>query len=160
MAFRFGEKTSITLRSEIRIFINNTKNLKSLYRGFAPTACGMAVYSGTSFFLYDTLIHHVQSHSGTNSIQVDFLKFLSGFVAGLSAQALSYPLDVLRRRMQVYHIAPHLQKQEYSITAMIRSIYNQEGVYAFWRGFSINFLKVAPATAISFYSYNVMKSLI
>lgn len=156
MAYRFGKDVRFTLRSEFRNFLSCSNGISAIYRGATPTALGMAIYSGTSFFIYETLGHHIQQ-STMESWERNVLKFASGFIAGVSAQVISYPLDVLRRRMQVYHIAPHLQKHEYSLYRMALSIYRMEGMGAFWRGLSVNFIKVAPATGISFYCYNAMK---
>lgn len=155
LAYRFDKK-KFTLSRELSEFFQSTASVSNLYRGVLPTAFGMSIYSGTSFFIYETLGNGISKRSQDPWIQ-NILKLSSGFTAGISAQCLSYPFDVVRRRMQVYHIAPHLQSSDYSIRKIIVNIYRNEGLLAFWRGLSVNFIKVAPATGISFYSYNAMK---
>ena len=157
MAFRFRSNQNFRLLSEVRLYYHTTKHIMDIYKGFVPTALGMTIYSGTSFFVYDSLKEHVLA-SNLNLMGLE--NFLCGFSAGLSAQVLSYPLDVMRRRMQVFHIAPHLQTGPYPAFSMFIHILRTEGPLAFWRGLSINFLKVAPATGISFYCYNLLKSIL
>jgi hypothetical protein len=157
MAFRFGNGRQYFLLPELRTFFAQYSSFSTLYRGFIPTALGMSIYSGSSFFVFDTLDQLLkdvlETHPGLS-------KFLCGFVAGILAQTVSYPFDVLRRRMQIYHIAPHLQTDKYDLKGLALSIYYKEGLAAFWRGLSVNFLKVAPATGISFYCYNLMRNMI
>ncbi len=60
-----------------------------LYKGLLPTLCSTAPHSALVFGVQDRLKSHGLS-SGP-----------SGFIAGITAKSLLYPLDVLRKRMQV-----------------------------------------------------------
>ena len=89
--------------------------VKALYRGFAPTICGMIPYAGLSFYCFETfkylcmfyLPEYTCSNCKTNTGGLVLLvpyKLLCGGLAGAVAQTVSYPLDVTRRRMQLAYM--------------------------------------------------------
>ena len=76
----------------------------ALYRGFVPTIIGVIPYAGVSFFTFETLKKfwtkralQVRPESPAPS---PVERMLSGACAGLLGQTASYPLDIVRRRMQ------------------------------------------------------------
>ncbi len=73
----------------------------------------------------------------------------AGGVAGLVAQTVSYPLEVVRRRMQ---IGGALESREFrGITETIRGIYQSSGLRGFFVGLTIGYIKVTPMVATSFF---------
>ena len=96
----------------------STEGVLALYSGFNPTMLGAIVYAGMSFFMNDTMRHvikerkrkalerEMRASSGGASSQLvvveltTFEKFAAGGIAGLVGQTSSYPLDIVRRRMQ------------------------------------------------------------
>jgi len=92
-----------------------------------------------------------------------------GAGAGLVAQTLTYPLDVVRRRMQVQSLKLPPAKQQAALQAkhqtILRSTWHglititqQQGTKALFAGLSINYMKVIPSTAIGFTLYDTLKS--
>ncbi|KAG7541426.1 Mitochondrial substrate/solute carrier [Arabidopsis thaliana x Arabidopsis arenosa] len=70
---------------------------RGLYRGVAPSLYGIFPYAGLKFYFYEEMKRHVPpEHKKDIS-----LKLVCGSVAGLLGQTLTYPLDVVRRQMQV-----------------------------------------------------------
>ena len=112
-----------------------TDGFLSLYSGLRPTLAGIIPYAGTSFAVYETL----RSDETTMG-----KRFLIGAVAGIIAQATTYPLDVIRRRMQVSPL-------EYtSVVSTFRRICTNEGVIkGLYKGLSMNVIKGPIAVAIS-----------
>lgn len=60
---------------------------------------GILPYAGLKFYIYEGLKAHVPEDY-KNSVT---LKLSCGATAGLFGQTLTYPLDVVRRQMQVLH---------------------------------------------------------
>ncbi|VDM58864.1 unnamed protein product [Angiostrongylus costaricensis] len=91
-------------------------------------------YAGASFFTYETLkLKYMRTgHHTTSPWQMLF-----GAFAGLIGQSSSYPLDIVRRRMQTGHIKPG--------TGLIRSlvsIHKTEGLKrGLYKGLSMNWVK-------------------
>ena len=81
------------------------------YRGFAPTIIGVVPYAGVSFLTYEKL-KEMWLHKNGCTDEIDpksaemkstlspLLRLLFGAIAGLLGQTSSYPLDIVRRRMQ------------------------------------------------------------
>ncbi|KPP65712.1 mitochondrial coenzyme A transporter SLC25A42-like, partial [Scleropages formosus] len=79
--------------------ISREEGMKTLYRGFTPTILGVVPYAGLSFFTYETLKKLHADKSG-RSQPYSYERLAFGACAGLIGQSASYPLDVVRRRMQ------------------------------------------------------------
>ena len=81
----------------------------AMYRGFAPTIIGVIPYAGVSFLTYEKLKgmwwQQQSSSQMSDSLKTDsklspLWRLLFGAIAGLLGQTASYPLDIVRRRMQ------------------------------------------------------------
>jgi hypothetical protein len=129
--------------------------LRALYRGFFPTMLGIIPYAGVSFFTYDTLKHIAADHNLTT---IPY-KLCCGAIAGAAAQSAAYPLDVIRRRMQLVGLNNNLPSNSYkSMLHAAKSIMNESGgLRGLYIGLSINYMKVGPAHAISFVTYEQAK---
>lgn len=85
-------------------------------------------------------------------------ELLCGGIAGLVAQTSSYPLEVIRRRMQVGGL---LNPNKFvSFMDTTRDIYSVKGFKGFYIGLSIGYVKVVPMVAVSFTVYEHMKRLL
>lgn len=84
------------------------------------------------------------------------IRLLCGGIAGAAAQTVSYPLDVVRRRMQLTGLSTHLPKYKHTLDAF-QHIIRTEGVKQLFIGLSINYYKSPLAHAISFVTYEYMK---
>lgn len=92
---------------------------RAFYKGFTPTMLGVIPYAGVSFCTFETLkVKHKGNTKKLNTSQMlvlnnfflsDYTKrsapnplerLLFGAIAGLLGQTASYPLDIVRRRMQ------------------------------------------------------------
>ena len=84
---------------------------RAYYRGFAPTIIGVVPYAGVSFLTYEKL-KEMWLHQNGSTDEIDpksaemkstvspLWRLLFGAIAGLLGQTASYPLDIVRRRMQ------------------------------------------------------------
>lgn len=70
----------------------------SLYRGVTPTLLGILPYAGIAFTINDKANHQIHRLTGEEPSTLQ--KLGCGAFAGLAAQSATYPLDVVRRRMQ------------------------------------------------------------
>ncbi|KAI0758343.1 mitochondrial carrier domain-containing protein [Irpex lacteus] len=129
--------------------------VRALYRGLIPTAMGVAPYVGINFAAYEAL-RGVITPPGKSSIP---RKLLCGALAGSISQTLTYPFDVLRRKMQVTGMNALGVKYNGAMDAMF-SIVRTEGVKGLYRGLWPNLLKVAPSIATSFFTYELVKDLL
>lgn len=75
-----------------------TEGVVSLYKGLIPTLIGIAPYAALNFASYDLLKRY--AYSGGKQ-QSPVANLLLGGVAGTVAATVCYPLDTIRRRMQM-----------------------------------------------------------
>lgn len=132
------------------------EGFKSIYRGFTPTMLGSIPYSGASFFTYDTLKkRHAETHFGRDPNPFERMSF--GALAGLVGQSASYPLDIVRRRMQTAGITGH--SHDYTtILGTAQSIIREEGfIQGMYKGLSMNWIKGPIAVGISFTTFDTCK---
>lgn len=126
----------------------------ALYVGFGPTMAGVVVYAGTSFFVYEKMKHFFTQNdplAPPSPIQ----RLMSGALAGLVGQTSSYPLDIVRRRMQTARQMGVNLTTYATIGGTIRLIMQREGFRrGLYKGISMNFIKGPIATAISFTTFD------
>ncbi|XP_051169717.1 mitochondrial coenzyme A transporter SLC25A42 [Leptopilina boulardi] len=134
--------------------IYRREGVLAYYRGFTATILGVIPYAGCSFFTYDTLKNLLTVHTA-NSPGFSALSGLAcGAVAGMVGQTSSYPLDIVRRRIQTSAV----KGQHYrTVIKTATKIYTEEGIMAFFKGLSMNWVKGPVAVGISFTTYDVIR---
>ncbi|EOO03781.1 putative mitochondrial carrier protein leu5 protein [Phaeoacremonium minimum UCRPA7] len=145
--------------------------LTNFYRGFTPTILGMLPYAGMSFLTHDTmgdLLRHPLVAEWTTLPQREdapagkaaplrsWAELFAGGTAGLISQTCSYPLEVIRRRMQVGGAVGDGHRLRISETAAL--IMKERGFRGFFVGLTIGYVKVFPMAAAAFYTYERSKT--
>ncbi|KAM7255849.1 hypothetical protein ACFE04_011590 [Oxalis oulophora] len=110
--------------------------VRGLYRGVGPTLIGILPYAGLKFYIYEELKMRVPEEHQKSIL----MRLSCGAMAGLFGQTFTYPLDVVRRQMQVENMQPGKQGG-----VRCRSTY--EGLTTI----------IVPSVAIGFTAYDVMK---
>ncbi|XP_060808189.1 mitochondrial coenzyme A transporter SLC25A42 [Amyelois transitella] len=139
-------------RTLTAVFVKVVKEegFTTLYRGYPATVLGVIPYAGVSFFTYDTLKHTYLEHFGAP--QSGAVNVLFGGAAGALAQTASYPLDIVRRRMQT------ARRARVRMRTTIAHVYRTEGWRGFFKGLSMNWVKGPIAVGISFATYDAVKT--
>jgi solute carrier family 25 (mitochondrial carrier protein), member 16 len=159
-----------------------TSGLINFYRGFTPSVLGMLQYAGTSFLVHDSigdLFRHPsmapytlmrpeeavllgeESRDGERYRRPQLragAELTSGGIAGLVSQTASYPLEIVRRRMQVGGAVGDGHRLGMAETA--KRVLLERGWRGFFVGLSIGYLKVGPMSATSFFVYERGKWLL
>lgn len=154
------DQTGKQYKNLVSVFANiyRTEGLLAFYRGLTPTLLGVIPYAGTSFFTYETLKGWTIRRRGKEGETGSHLFMLPspverlgcGAVAGLLGQASSYPLDIVRRRMQTSHQLGKGDKYK-TVTGTLMTIFRNEGVFrGLYKGMSMNLIKGPVAVSISY----------
>ncbi|KAK4964356.1 coenzyme A transporter [Elasticomyces elasticus] len=158
--------TSATVQQVTRV-----SGLTNFFRGFVPTLVGMLPYAGTSFLTHDMAgdlmrhprlsIHTVQQptqrpasasrDSNKPPPLTWWAELITGGLAGIVSQTVSYPLEVIRRRMQVGGVVGDGHRLR--MLEVIRRVLKERGWRGFFVGLSIGYVKMVPMTATSFFVY-------
>ena len=84
-----------------------------------------------------------------------YVRLTAGGIAGLIAQSATYPLDIVRRRMQV---APLDGRPAVGWITLMSNILQREGlVKGLYKGLSMNWIKSPVAIAVSFTVNDTLK---
>ncbi|KAE8364487.1 mitochondrial carrier domain-containing protein [Aspergillus caelatus] len=139
-------------------------SLLNLYQGIGPTLLGILPYAGTSFVTHDLMRDQLRSplfapytlETGSSTRLTALAQLFCGAIAGIVAQTVAYPIDILRRRMQVGNVIG----SRLGILETARRIIIERGARGFYVGLTIGYVKMAPMVATSFYVYDRMKRLL
>lgn len=173
LAFQIkNESNAISIKSTFlkifnepnELFSNSTflnrigAGIGNFYRGFLATVLGIAPYAGISFLTYESLksslMEKYSEKSNKKRLNTN-VELLIGGVAGAAGQTVSYPLEIIRRHIQVAGITG--QGKRLSIIETARDIFKQRGIRGFFVGLTIGYIKVVPLSAVSFVTYDFMK---
>lgn len=146
------------------------EGLVALWRGWLPSVIGVIPYVGLNFCVYETLKDAVLRYSGgKDEREIPVMTRLAcGALAGTTGQTIAFPLDVVRRRMQMSGWAgaaalhgadpSHASAVAYrGMTDCFTRTVREEGVRALFKGLWPNYIKVVPSIAIAFVSYEQLK---
>ncbi|KAF9482269.1 mitochondrial carrier [Pholiota conissans] len=148
-------KADLTIWGMTLKIMREEGGVKGLYRGLITTAVGVAPYVGINFAAYEFL-RGIVTPPGKSSV---WRKLSCGALAGSISQTLTYPFDVLRRKMQVTGMQNGSVKYSGALDAL-QSVVRAEGVAGLYRGLWPNLLKVAPSIATSFFVYELVKEFL
>ena len=133
--------------------------LLKFYRGFTVTVMGMIPYSGVSFLSWGFLRSYFLPPSKVgHKSPTPFADLAIGATSGVIGQTVSYPFEVIRRRMQVGGITRPDRWLRWGET--IYTIWKASGWRGFYVGLTIGYLKVVPMTAVSFAVWQSGKRLL
>ncbi|POY70673.1 hypothetical protein BMF94_6324 [Rhodotorula taiwanensis] len=133
-------------------------SITHFYRGIWPTLVGIIPYAGTSFLIWGLLKQDLFPRFlalETRRNHRAGLDLLAGGIAGAIGQTTAYPIDIVRRRMQVGRTAPGA-----GFWDTAKGVYRQSGWRGFFIGLSIGYLKVVPMNAVSFATWVGMKRVL
>merc|ERR1711935_317529 len=103
----------------------------AMYKGYVPTVISITPFIAINFAMFDSMKTHFTKSTGQEKAGV-VPTLLMGAASGLFAQTLCYPLDTVRRRMQ-------LKGKVYtSMLNAINTIVREEGPRALYLGMAPN----------------------
>ncbi|XP_024519837.1 adenine nucleotide transporter BT1, chloroplastic/mitochondrial [Selaginella moellendorffii] len=135
------------------VTVVNEEGFSALYAGLTPSILGVFPYAATNYFVYDGLRSAYHRATGKRHVPTG-LTLLFGAVAAAASSAVTYPLEVARRQMQLGSVALVARN---STLDVVRQIYADEGFLALYRGLGTTWLKLVPAAGISFVCYEAAR---
>jgi hypothetical protein len=126
-----------------------------LYKGLVPSVSSIIPYVGIGFTLYDEV--KIRLAGGAQQDELSFgARLAAGSFSGVAAQSMTYPIDTVRRRMQMDG-ALGTPKMYGGCADCTRQLWQQGGIGIFYRGLAVNAMKTTPGAAIQFCAYDVIK---
>ncbi|XP_014209803.1 calcium-binding mitochondrial carrier protein SCaMC-3 isoform X2 [Copidosoma floridanum] len=135
--------------------IHKQAGLKSFYRGYIPNLIGILPYAGIDLAVYETLKnHYLRTHAKDEQPSIGLLIFC-GSASSTAGQVCSYPLALVRTRLQAQVTPANGQN---NMVGIFKDILDREGLRGLYRGLLPNFIKVVPAVSISYVVYEHVRS--
>jgi solute carrier family 25 phosphate transporter 23/24/25/41 len=157
-------KTYMTINIENSLRISMLEQTKmiiaesgpmGMFKGLGTSLVGIAPFIGIKMASYDWLMTTFGPAKGNkNTI---YYNLFMGASAGTIAVTATYPVDLLRRLMQLNGSPGHIYT---GLPDAIAQTWAKGGVPAFYRGLLATYLKVAPMTAILFLCNEQLKRMI
>ncbi len=129
--------------------ISRTEGPGALFGGLGPSLAGVIPYAGANLGMYDALRFTYSKVTGQEKVP-KLAALCIGSVAGVTAATVTFPLEVVRRRMM-------MGAQYANTLAALTAISKAEGTSALFRGCMLNWVKLAPSAGLSFYVYESAK---
>nr|CAN60251.1 hypothetical protein VITISV_039402 [Vitis vinifera] len=148
---------------------------RALYKGWLPSVIGVVPYVGLNFAVYESLKDWLIKSKAFGLVHDNELgvttRLACGAAAGTIGQTVAYPLDVIRRRMQMigWKDAASIvtgegrSKAPIEYTGMVdafRKTVRHEGIGALYKGLVPNSVKVVPSIALAFVTYEMVKDIL
>ncbi|KAK9813188.1 hypothetical protein WJX72_010359 [[Myrmecia] bisecta] len=171
------------------VSIVRNEGVQALYVGCLPAIMTIAPSGAIYYGVYDVLkeshFRNLRKEHGLPE-DVDLHEHLGaarmllyGALAGAAAESALYPMEVIRRRMQLHSLhaaagnAPRLAAQAgakaaarssavglVSFMAAAREILQEAGLRGFYAGLIPNTLQVLPNAALSYFAYETFKQML
>ncbi|XXQ32768.1 Calmodulin [Plasmodiophora brassicae] len=138
-----------------------TEGAPALFRGLWPTLVGVFPYIGIDFAVYETLkplMPRKTSPDGVDGGTTALGLLFAGGVAGLISQTVAFPLELIRRRLQVQGFTECAYGYNGGIWDAVKKTVAKDGPLGLYRGMSANVLKAVPSISVSFLVYENCKS--
>lgn len=132
------------------------EGIRSFYRGYIPNLIGIIPYAGIDLAIYETLKQFYIRRNPDRKDPGVFVLLICGSVSSTCGQLASYPLALIRTRLQ----AQATDDAKGGSVSLVRNILRTEGVKGLYRGLLPNFIKVLPAVSVSYVVYEHAKAVL
>ncbi|XP_030761167.1 calcium-binding mitochondrial carrier protein SCaMC-2 [Sitophilus oryzae] len=129
------------------------EGLMSFYRGYIPNILGIVPYAGIDLAVYETLKKKYFKTHSTDEQPSFWMLLACGSASSTLGQMCSYPLALVRTRLQAQVLHPTIDPGTATMTGVFKTILEKEGIFGLYRGITPNFIKVMPAVSISYVVY-------
>lgn len=150
LRLRLAVEPGYRTMSEIALTMLREEGVASFYYGLGPSLLGIAPYIAVNFCIFDL----VKKSLPEKYQQKTQSSLLTAVVSAAVATLTCYPLDTVRRQMQMKG-TPYK-----SVLDAIPGIVQRDGVIGLYRGFVPNALKTLPNSSIRLTTFDIVKRLI
>jgi solute carrier family 25 thiamine pyrophosphate transporter 19 len=138
-------KRFLSMTGAVKDIMKN-EGIIGIFSGIKPAMLSISLNTGFMFATYEKAREYSRLFP-----HIPFIEGICGFIAGAAAKGLTFPLDTIRKRCQMY--AVNNNNQIASAMELGKTILLKEGPLGFYRGFAVSVLKTAPTSAISMWMY-------
>lgn len=134
------------------------EGVRGLYKGLGATLLGVGPSIAVSFSVYETLRSHWQIERPCDSPVL--ISLACGSLSGIASSTFTFPLDLVRRRMQLEGAAGRARVYQTGLFGTFGHIVRTEGFRGMYRGILPEYCKVVPGVGIVFMTYEMLKAIL
>jgi len=148
-----------------------TEGMLGFYSGVGPTLLVAVPNFAISYTVYGTLkeytlddelfynLRKIDAESGESRLGFG-LTILCGAASGILATLVTFPMDTIRRRMQIQNLHIPNVEDRLSSRQQFTKLVSNEGLTSLYRGLTPELLKVVPMVGTMFVVYEKTKDLL
>ncbi|TDH66877.1 hypothetical protein CCR75_005352 [Bremia lactucae] len=159
--------------------ISTEEGLPGLYRGMGATLMVTVPNLAVNFTMYESLKNYVRSFrrnqvlSALNGVERKLAAasydatpmcvadtLVCGGTAGIASSLLTFPIDVVRRRLQISAIHAKPAGIKPTSLGIASELFQAQGIRGFYRGLTPELMKVVPMVGITFGTFERLKKLL
>ncbi|KAL4355315.1 hypothetical protein GQ457_06G006650 [Hibiscus cannabinus] len=129
-----------------------------LYKGLGATLLGVGPSIAISFSVYESLRSYWKLQRPNDSTIM--VSLACGSLSGIASSTATFPIDLVRRRMQLEGAAGRARVYKTGLLGTFRHITQSEGLGGLYRGILPEYYKVVPGVGIVFMTYETLKMLL
>lgn len=148
--------------------IYRNEGMPGFFRGLGAANVQIVPYMGLFFTLYETF-KPILSNLSLPLRWMGSADGTSGILASVLAKTAVYPLDTVRKRLQVQgpnrskYVHHNIPEYRDGVLGTIKTILKREGIRGMYRGLPVALIKAAPTSAATIWTFErtmaVMKAL-
>lgn len=150
LRLRLAVETGHRTMSQVALTMLREEGFASFYNGLGPSLIGIAPYIAVNFCVFDL----VKKGLPEKYQKKTEASMLTALVSATVATLMCYPLDTVRRQMQMKG-TPYM-----TILDAFPGIVARDGLLGLYRGFIPNALKTLPNSSIRLTTFDTVKRLI
>ncbi|XP_074650061.1 solute carrier family 25 member 43-like [Tubulanus polymorphus] len=160
-------KTRLIVQSEKKSYngivhafqrIIRQEGIAALYKGVTASVLGVLPFAGASFVAYECLD---RTWNKQKWMLTPFEHFINGSVAAAFAYTVSYPCDIVRKKLQAQSKSlPNDGGVDIKFKGMCNcftQIIRINGVFGLWRGLTATLIRIVPHAGLMFVLYEATK---
>ena len=117
---------------------------REMYQGLGTSIIGFAPFNALSFTFFYYLKNHLDIEKNTH-------KLVCGGLSGMSAVTITYPTDLVRRRLQLQGFDASVPEYTGMVDCM-KKIIRCDGVRGLYKGLGACYMKIFPTLAVQFWT--------
>lgn len=135
--------------------IYTSEGPQGYFRGLGPGLAQIIPYMGIFFAVYETL------RPALSGMELPYSSggAVAGVLASVVAKTGTFPLDLVRKRIQVQgptrelYVHKNIPVYEGGLVKTVGQIVRREGWRGLYRGLTVSLIKAAPASAVTMWTY-------
>ncbi|KAH7027079.1 calcium dependent mitochondrial carrier protein-like protein [Macrophomina phaseolina] len=135
--------------------------MRSLYAGNGLNVVKVMPESAVKFGAFEAskrMFARIEGHGNPRDIHT-WSKFMAGGIGGMVSQAVVYPLDTLKFRMQCETVSGGLHGNKL-IIATAKKMWYKDGIRSFYRGLPMGLFGIFPYAAVDLGTFEYLKRMV